>query len=105
MQLSFPSLFTIIFIPPFSCSRICFCYAHTGIELGLHRYDATLLTSTPASHILHTCVRGQSRGIKISGFTPSCEALGRLLKEEEEDDDENSDFAYERFIVWRDEGS
>ena len=40
-------------------------------------------------------------GIKISGFTPSYEALGRLLK----NDDENSDFAYERFLVWRDEGS
>ena len=51
--------------------------------------------------------------IKISGFTPSYEALGRLLKKkkkkkkkkEEEYDDENSDFAYERFLVWRDEGS
>ena len=40
-------------------------------------------------------------GIKISGFIPSYEALGRLLK----DDDENSDFAYERFLLWRDEGS
>ena len=38
-------------------------------------------------------------GIKISGFKPSCEALGRLCKEEEVDDDENSDFAYERFLV------
>ena len=43
-------------------------------------------------------------GIKISGYTSSCEALGRLIKEEE-DDDENSDFAYERFLVWKDEGS
>ena len=34
-------------------------------------------------------------GIKISGYTPSCEALGRLLKKKKEDDDENSDFAYE----------
>ena len=31
-------------------------------------------------------------GIKISGFTPSFEALG-------EDDDENSKIAYERFLV------
>ena len=29
-------------------------------------------------------------GIKISGFTPSCEALGRSLKKKKEDDDENS---------------
>ena len=36
-------------------------------------------------------------GIKISGFTPSFEALGRLLKKE--DDDENSKIAYERFLV------
>ena len=40
-------------------------------------------------------------GIKISGFTPSYEAL----TEEEKKDDENSGFAYERFLVWRDEGS
>ena len=49
-------------------------------------------------------------GIKISGFTPSFEALGRKKKKkkkkkEEEYDDEISDFAYERFLVWRDEGS
>ena len=31
-------------------------------------------------------------GIKISGFTPSFDALGRLLKE-------NSKIAYERFLV------
>ena len=37
-------------------------------------------------------------GIKISDFTPSCEALGR---EEEEYNDEN---LYNRFLVWRDEG-
>ena len=37
-------------------------------------------------------------GIKISGFTPSFEALGRLLKKKE-DDDENSKIAYERFLV------
>ena len=36
-------------------------------------------------------------GIKISGFTPSFEALGHLLKKE--DDDENSKIAYERFLV------
>ena len=46
---------------------------------------------------------------KISGFTPSFEALGRLLKKKKNMkknyDDENSDFAYERFLVWRDEGS
>ena len=41
-------------------------------------------------------------GIKISGFTPSYTAEE---EEEEEYDDENSDFAYERFLVWRDEGS
>ena len=38
-------------------------------------------------------------GIKIRGFTLSCEALGRLLKKEEEYDDENSRIAYERFLV------
>ena len=35
-------------------------------------------------------------GIKISGFTPSFEALGRLFKN---NDDENSKIAYERFLV------
>ena len=35
-------------------------------------------------------------------FTPSCEVLGRLLeKKKEEDHEKNSDFAYERFLVWR----
>ena len=40
-------------------------------------------------------------GIKIRGFTLSCEVLGRLLKKkkEEEYDDENSRIAYERFLV------
>ena len=41
-------------------------------------------------------------GIKIRGFTLSCEALGRLLKKkkkEEEYDDENSRIKYERFLV------
>ena len=47
-------------------------------------------------------------GIKISGFTPSFEALGRLLKNKKKkkkkkkkkgDDDENSKIAYERFLV------
>ena len=45
-------------------------------------------------------------GIKISGFTPSFEALGRLLKKKKkkkkkkkEYDDENSKIAYERFLV------
>ena len=41
-------------------------------------------------------------GIKIRGFTLSCEALGRLLKKkkkEEEYDDENSRIALERFLV------
>ena len=46
-------------------------------------------------------------GIKISGFTPSFEALGRLLKnkkkkkkkKKKEDDDENSKIAYECFLV------
>ena len=107
-----------------------FIMQHAGIELGQHRYDATLLTSTLCctrwSQTAHyTCARGRSRrgtlskmasfivdscrdlrfslemwdwrrtiawgrctpltivdrfGIKISGFTPSYEALGRLLK-------------------------
>ena len=40
-------------------------------------------------------------GIKISGFTPSFEALGHLQEEEEEYDDENSKIAYERLrCVW-----
>ena len=45
-------------------------------------------------------------GIKISGFTPSFEALGRLLKnkkkkkkKKKEYDDGNSKIAYERFLV------
>ena len=51
-------------------------------------------------------------GIKISGFTPSFEVLGHLLKKKKkkrkkkkktkkkkEDDDENSKIAYERFLV------
>ena len=41
-------------------------------------------------------------GIKISGFTPSFEALGRLLKnknKKKKEDDENSIIAYERFLV------
>ena len=48
--------------------------------------------------------------IKISGFTPSFEALGRLLKKKKRKKKkkkimtENSKIAYERFLVWRDEG-
>ena len=38
-------------------------------------------------------------GIKISGFTPSFEALGHLLKKEKNNDDEYSKIAYERFLV------
>ena len=46
-------------------------------------------------------------GIKIRGFTLSCEALGRLMqkkkkkkkKKKEEYDDENSKIVYERFLV------
>ena len=41
-------------------------------------------------------------GIKISGFTPSFEALGHLKKKKKkkkEYDDENSKIAYERFLV------
>ena len=39
-------------------------------------------------------------GIKISGFTPSFEALGHLLKKKKKKyDDENSKIAYERFLV------
>ena len=41
-------------------------------------------------------------GIKFSGFTPSFEALGHLLKKKKkkkEYDDENSKIAYERFLV------
>ena len=33
-------------------------------------------------------------GIKIRGFTLSCEALGRLLKKKKNNDDENSKIAY-----------
>ena len=33
-------------VPTFPCSRIFFVMQHAGIELGPHRYDATLLTST-----------------------------------------------------------
>ena len=40
-------------------------------------------------------------GIKIRGFTLSCEALGRLLKKKKKEgyDEENSKIAYERFLV------
>ena len=43
-------------------------------------------------------------GIKIRGFTLSCEALGRLLKKKKKkkkknNDDENSKIAYERYLV------
>ena len=39
-------------------------------------------------------------GIKIRGFTLSCEALGRLLKKKKEGyDEEISKIAYERFLV------
>ena len=38
-------------------------------------------------------------GIKIRGFTFSCEALGRLLKKKKKKDDENSKIAYERYLV------
>ena len=41
-------------------------------------------------------------GIKIRGFTLSCEVLGRLLKKKKKkknNDDENSKIAYERFLV------
>ena len=42
-------------------------------------------------------------GIKISGFTPSFEAVGRLLKKKKKKkkkkDDENSKIVYERFLV------
>ena len=48
---------------------------------------------------MHTSDNRRSVWYKINGFTPSYEALGRL--EEEEDDDENSDFAYERFLLWK----
>ena len=99
---------------------------HAGIELGPHRYDATLQTSIYAMLHSHTIyaklhntrarakkwrrsllIRAETRdfhsrrgmgartiawcrctpltivdqfGIKIRGFTLSCEALGRLLK-------------------------
>ena len=123
---------------------------HAGIELGPHRYDATLLTSTHATlaghkpRIVHTTIITRVRagevggahypkwrrscrdlrfslemwdwrrtiawgrcthltivdqfGITISGFTPSYEALGLLLKKKK-NDDENSKIAYERFLV------
>ena len=38
---------------------------------------------------LGTMHTSDHHGIKISGFTPSYEALGRLLKKKKEDDDEN----------------
>ena len=117
---------------------------HAVIELGPHRHDATLQTSTPSpvinlhsevgvahypkwrrSLLIHAEIRDfHSRrrigartialgrctpltivdqfGIKIRGFTLSCEALGRLLKKnkkEEEYDDDISRIVYERFLV------
>ena len=59
---------------------------------------------------MHTSDHRRSVWYKISGFF---ESLGRLLKKKKKKkkknnnnyDDENSDFAYERFLVWRDEGS
>ena len=147
-------------IPPFPCSRIFFVMQHAGIELGPHRYDATLQTTTlcythlsQTSNSAHTTLNFITRvragevgvahypkwrrsllihaetrdfhsrrgmgartiawgrctpltivdqfGIKIIGFTLSCEVLGRLLKKKkkEEYDDENSKIAYERFLV------
>ena len=48
-------------------------------------------------------------GTKVSDFSRSCVALGRLLKKMKKRknnyDDENSRFAYERFLVWREEGT
>ena len=55
---------------------------------------------------MHTCYLF---GVEISDFTPSTRALYRSLTgeetEEENYDDENSRFAYERFLVWGDEGT
>ena len=114
----------LLLIPTFPSSRIFFVMQHAGIELGPHRYNATLLTSTLCSaHYYHnTRARGRSRRGTLSkmasfivdscrdlrfslemwdwrrriawgrctpltivdqfgiGFTPSYEALGRLLK-------------------------
>ena len=60
-----------LMIPPFPCSRFFPVMQHAGIELGPHRYDATLLTSTlcyTRSHkpravhtIINTRVRGRRR--------------------------------------------
>ena len=114
----------------YRCKKEMLIPQHAGIELGPHRYDATLQTSTLCythlSNSAHTTlnfvregevgvahypksllIRAETRdfhsrrgmgartiawgrctpltivdqfGIKISGFTPSYEALGRLLK-------------------------
>ena len=55
-----------LLILPFPCSRIYFVMQHAGIEIGPHRYDATLLTSTlcytrshkkPRINFQHACAR------------------------------------------------
>ena len=56
------------------------------------------LTKNDCLGTMHT---SDHRRSKISGGARSFTEE----KEEEEYDDENSDFAYERFLVWRDEGS
>ena len=148
-------------IPPFPCSRIFFVMQHAGIELGPHRYDATLQTTTLCythlsnsalnfitrvragevgvahypkwrrSLLIHAETRdfhsrrgmgaitiawGRCRpltivnqfGIKIRGFTLSCEALGRLLKKKKEEMMTNirnsrmSDFSCEKTKVCMD---
>ena len=55
---------------------------------------------------MHTSDHRRSVWNKISGFTPSFEALGHLLKKKKkkkkkkkEYDDENSKIAYEQFLV------
>ena len=45
-----------------------------------------------------------NHGISIT-FTPNSARPKKKKKKKKEYDDENSDFAYERFLVWRDEGS
>ena len=71
MQLSFPSsLFAITVDTYLSLFSYFFVMQHAGIELGPHRYDATLLTSTLAGHkprIVYTTIITRVRAGEVGG--------------------------------------
>ena len=66
----------LLLIPTFP-SRIFFVMQHAGIELGPHRYDATLLTSTLCyahkPRIVHTTIITRVRAGEVGGaHYPKC---------------------------------